>query len=971
MKKATRLLSKAVALLIVTLLVVSTFSTLGVFASPDEQFNVTWYNGTQKVKEDIVNDGETASFDTVVNGIPQKAADDEYAYTFIGWNTDPDAETALALSTSADGKTYYSEEVHNDTDYYAVFDKTPLKNIKYTVEWINGDTVMHTDKIKKGGKALYSTVLCGTPEKASDDEITYKFVGWNTDPDATEALPLVTNVAKTHYYSAAVTADIKYYAIFKSSIQDTNKPLHTVLWKNGDKVVHKDVKEIKDGTNAIYSVLMFGKPKKASDELYDYKFIGWNTDPDATEALDLKYVNGIYYSGPIYEDTDMYAIFEAIPKAATHMVTWMNGDEEIYTERVRNDVAAEYNKLIYGTPAKEETDRYIYNFIGWSTDPDATAAETIVATDEDVVYYAVFEAVDKNNTCVVTWKNGDEVLFEQKIKKGSRSSYNTVLNGVPYKPADDDYTYEFIGWNTDPDAEQAIELIFTGVSYKSDKVSENTTYYAIFKATEKDDSDRKVFTVLWKNGDVVLHHDTNEIYKGTNAIYPVALFGIPEKAEDEEYTYEFIGWNTDPDATEALDLKYAAGIYYSGPIYEDTVLYAIFKAVPKDPVEPVVEYTVNWKNGDEIIFTQQVEEGDTSIYNKLINGTPKKASDDEYDYTFIGWNTDPDATEALPLYESSSRFVSDAVYGNIDYYAIFKAEEKEPVVNPFKKYTVLWKNGDKLIHHDYKEIKEGTRAIYMVSVFGIPEKAEDDDYTYEFIGWNTDPDATEALDLELKNNIYYSELIYEDTTYYAIFKAVPKDPVNPITKYTVTWMVNGNAHSGQYDLGDIPTYDTAVEMPAKASTAQYDYEFIGWNTVENSDTALDFDVENGVYSAPAVTGDAVYYPVFKANVRSYTVTWVVDGKTTEEVYEYGAMPEFKGSTDKASDDKYYYRFIGWDKQIVAVEADATYTAVYEQKEITSPKTGDTAGILWMVLGAVSLIGGAALTVFKKKMCIVK
>ena len=173
------------------------------------------------------------------------------------------------------------------------------------------------------------------------------------------------------------------------------------------------------------------------------------------------------------------------------------------------------------------------------------------------------------------------------------------------------------------------------------------------------------------------------------------------------------------------------------------------------------------------------------------------------------------------------------------------------------------------------------------------------------------------------------------------------------------------------DLGDIPTYDTAVEMPAKASTAQYDYEFIGWNTVENSDTALDFDVENGVYSAPAVTGDAVYYPVFKANVRSYTVTWVVDGKTTEEVYEYGAMPEFKGSTDKASDDKYYYRFIGWDKQIVAVEADATYTAVYEQKEITSPKTGDTAGILWMVLGAVSLIGGAALTVFKKKMCIVK
>ena len=59
------------------------------------------------------------------------------------------------------------------------------------------------------------------------------------------------------------------------------------------------------------------------------------------------------------------------------------------------------------------------------------------------------------------------------------------------------------------------------------------------------------------------------------------------------------------------------------------------------------------------------------------------------------------------------------------------------------------------------------------------------------------------------------------------------------------------------------------------------------------------------------------------------ITWVIDGGVVaEEDYLKGTMPSFKGSTDKAPDDKYRYTFTGWSPEVVVAEEDATYTAQY-------------------------------------------
>ena len=60
------------------------------------------------------------------------------------------------------------------------------------------------------------------------------------------------------------------------------------------------------------------------------------------------------------------------------------------------------------------------------------------------------------------------------------------------------------------------------------------------------------------------------------------------------------------------------------------------------------------------------------------------------------------------------------------------------------------------------------------------------------------------------------------------------------------------------------------------------------------------------------------------------VTWIVDGKKTEEIYEKGVTPSYKGTTEKLGDAYYHYEFAGWSPEIKTVDGDATYTAIFNR-----------------------------------------
>ena len=117
--------------------------------------------------------------------------------------------------------------------------------------------------------------------------------------------------------------------------------------------------------------------------------------------------------------------------------------------------------------------------------------------------------------------------------------------------------------------------------------------------------------------------------------------------------------------------------------------------------------------------------------------------------------------------------------------------------------------------------------------------------------------------------------------------------------------------SSDVDIGQTPVY--SGETPAKPATAQYSYEWTGW--------------EPAIVPAAAA---ADYTATFSETLRSYDVTfsWHGDSETTS--YEYGQTPTAPAIPASYVENGKIYTFQNWNATIVSVEAAATYTAVYDE-----------------------------------------
>lgn len=127
-----------------------------------------------------------------------------------------------------------------------------------------------------------------------------------------------------------------------------------------------------------------------------------------------------------------------------------------------------------------------------------------------------------------------------------------------------------------------------------------------------------------------------------------------------------------------------------------------------------------------------------------------------------------------------------------------------------------------------------------------------------------------------------------------------------------------------------------------ANASGYNVEINGDVTFVNSDvTSIELKamdvirvqaVSNNKKFENSLFSNEIKYDPF-ANVTTYRVEWVVDGTVVElddKVVE-GTIPSYDGATPtKPSTDKYSYEFIGWDKEIVEVNSNIIYTAVFKE-----------------------------------------
>lgn len=185
----------------------------------------------------------------------------------------------------------------------------------------------------------------------------------------------------------------------------------------------------------------------------------------------------------------------------------------------------------------------------------------------------------------------------------------------------------------------------------------------------------------------------------------------------------------------------------------------------------------------------------------------------------------------------------------------------------------------------------------------VPEKDAEDKYTYTFSGWS--PEITSVTG---------------DTTYTAQFNAVPR--VYSLMLNLDEGILDNEEAYMEYTCG------TGVALPTPRKD---DFYFVGWYDNEdysgepiNAVTAEDF-------------GDKAFWAkwtqeaptAFKITFVNYDNTELWSGDV-----EVGVIPQYNGSEPKReSDDKYSYRFIGWDKELSEVTEITTYVAQFERTPI--------------------------------------
>jgi hypothetical protein len=314
----------------------------------------------------------------------------------------------------------------------------------------------------------------------------------------------------------------------------------------------------------------------------------------------------------------------------------------------------------------------------------------------NITYTPVFDS--QTRSYKVEFRNENAILQTGTQLYGSDIVYS---GETPVKEQDARYTYTFVGWTLNGGTEILTTL---------PKVSGEMVFTAAYEPVER------TFTVTWVGADgTTLETDSNVAY-GTLPSYDGAE---PTKAADEQYTYTFAGWDPEPAAI-TKDVTYTA--QFTGTVRSYVITFYGDEA------------------GTVVLWSESFDYGTTPIYG---GPEPTKESDDQYVYTFTGW--DPEL---------------GSVTGEASYKPVFSQEER-------KYYTVTWRMDDGSVLRVEHNVETGTIPSYGEK----PVKEATDYGSYEFLGWDDG------------SQLYTGELpaVGRDVTYTAVFSFTPHGGVGQIT----------------------------------------------------------------------------------------------------------------------------------------------------------------------------------------------
>ena len=472
------------------------------------------------------------------------------------------------------------------------------------------------------------------------------------------------------------------------------------------------------------------------------------------------------------------------------------------TIRASDTGGSELNELQYqittqGTVPEE-------NDANWKT---FTNGETITEAKTGGTYYLYTKVKDKagNRATNIQKSNAYEVRYIVKYDANGGSGApaeqikinNTNLslsNTIPTRTG-----YTFVGWNTNKTATQA-EYSAGGIY----SANASAQLYAIWK--------KATFTVTYnyaENGGTSATKTSDIVISGNNIdLTPTAT----------KSSYEFVGWNTNKDATTGLNSLTMQT--------SNITLYAIYK---KTIVGTFYYYNGTQSSSSTVTGYAYNKNTEVSIKTPTITDISK----DSLTYTKRGWSTDSTGMADILVNSGDSVTLSSST----TYYASYRASVTAKFYYSGNK--VATSSSGRYINYN---------GTYTQTYITIPSSVTSSSGDY-----NTDYShvATTKTGTSVKPST-------SKTTYYAVYSKTVT-----VTKYKYnnsSSQVTGTA----YEYYDNTKSNASINLGTHSLT---NYTFRGWSTSKDADATINVSSNKSA----SVFNDTTYYGSY-----TYSATLIYD-----------------------------------------------------------------------------------------------
>ncbi len=586
-----------------------------------------------------------------------------------------------------------------------------------------------------------------------------------------------------------------------------------------------------------------------------YEFKGWYLDKDTWQME----VTSSNVEETVKEDVSVYAYWiEVIDKITVRFLDY-TGAELLKKDYERSDDQLEKD-LASLRPSDYEDEQYEYTFDKWDCDLSDKSKDSYVATPLYTSELRIFE---------VKFYVEGKLYYTDFVRYGDDADLSKV--GIPTKPLDDVFKYEFIGWIGN-----------------LDNITQNTNVIAKF-----DEIYVEVYTVVFTNweGSVL---ETVKVESGESAVYSK---DIPTREQNEMYTYEFAGWTTSNDNADLdnVTCNFVATANYNEVIRTYTITFT-------DDNDNVISTLLDVPYGTDLRASSAFSI--PSNEDAYMESTPK------YDYTFIDWDqylnrVYSDMTVKGIYKKTIRRYIVQFINNG----SVISTQEVEydqyptlPASNIFsglKNETVKW---------NFQFFGWQVLDVDTTVEGGEADIDADDGTDYRYTVENTEGlEKLNPENIQVHGVITYTAVYSRTIQQYVVKFFNEENDAETLKEITVPWGTN-------ILTSEIEDYQAPT--PFKQSVPKWDYEFTNWSR-----------------DLTKIEADISVYANYLAHIRSYLVTFFNDGVQYGEPYmaEYDSvviMPEINPT--KLSTMEYDFEFAGWDKlNDYVIQGETQINATYK------------------------------------------